>query len=383
MRMASLIQALSDFFEVTAAFPAAQVPEAMVTWANNRNICLEPFIPPLLRPFQLLEERFIIILNQSNLRFRKSENDFLEAAFHSSQPDLVWLETPYLLRYALKWKNKASIVVDYWGTSNGAKRLFAHSSAPSRIWRWLQWRAAKGGEVRYAPQIENIVCVSALDAAYFHNLAPCSRIWTIPNGILGKDPLPQSPNIMEDPRVMIFTGDMSYYPNVDAMIWFTKEIFPLIRSQVSDAKLIIAGREPPPVIKKLGERKGIEVKGYVQDLAEAISASALYILPMRLGSGIRSKLFDVFPLGKPIVTTGVGAEGLELKHEENCFIADSAKDLANACVKLLNNEKERKRLGMSAQRLATETYSQERVNRLVFQAVTQILEESRLAKAKD
>jgi glycosyltransferase involved in cell wall biosynthesis len=94
---------------------------------------------------------------------------------------------------------------------------------------------------------------------------------------------------------------------------------------------------------------------------------------MRLGSGIRSKLFDVFPLGMAIVSTTVGAEGLELCHEKNCLIADSEQSFAEACIRLLKNEKERKRLGNALRRLAVETYSQDHVTRLIHKTVEEIL----------
>jgi glycosyltransferase involved in cell wall biosynthesis len=373
MRMASLIQALSEFSGVKVSFIASQVPEPTLSWARDRNISLDPFYSPPLKDSLLWTERLTMLLTMSNLRYRAIEKAFFERAFDSYNPDLVWLETPYLLRYAVPWKDKVPLVVDYWGTSEGVKRIYDNTSGAMKIWRLLQWRAARGGESRYAPKVENIVTVSSLDAGYFKHMAPRSRIWPIPNGILGKNVAPDALEVSEDSRVMIFTGDMSYKPNIDAMLWFTKKILPLVLEELPDARLKIVGRNPVPEIQRLIHRGNIEVKGYVQDLAEAIAASGLYILPMRLGSGIRSKLFDVFPLGKAIITTTIGAEGLELHHDQNCLIADTPQNFASACIRLMSHQKERKRLGSGVLHLATETYSQQTVTRIVRDTVREIL----------
>jgi glycosyltransferase involved in cell wall biosynthesis len=372
--MASLIEALSAFSRVKVAFVASEVPEDTLSWACDRCISLDPFCAPPPRPLQVLGERLIMLLTMSNLRSRAIERAFFNKSFESYRPNLVWLETPYLIRYALPWKSKAPVVVDYWGTSEGAKRIYDLSSRPIRIWRLLQWRAARGGERSFVTKVENIVTVSSIDEAYFKRLTPRSRIWVIPNGILGKNtPCPTS-EVDEDSKSMVFTGDMSYEPNVDAMLWFSREILPLVLEELPDARLKIVGRNPNPEIERLNRRGNIDVVGYVEDLAEAIAASGLYILPMRLGSGIRSKLFDVFPLGKAIITTTIGAEGLELTNDQNCLIADTPRSFASACIRLMRHQNERKRLGSAALHLASHTYSQQNVTRIVRDTVRDILQ---------
>jgi glycosyltransferase involved in cell wall biosynthesis len=138
--------------------------------------------------------------------------------------------------------------------------------------------------------------------------------------------------------------------------------------------LKIVGRNPNPEIERLNRRGNIDVVGYVEDLAEAIAESGLSILPMRLGSGIRSKLFDVFPLGKAIITTTIGAEGLELTNDQNCLIADTPRSFASACIRLMRHQNERKRLGSAALHLASHTYSQQNVTRIVRDMVKDVLQ---------
>jgi len=99
----------------------------------------------------------------------------------------------------------------------------------------------------------------------------------------------------------------------------------------------------------------------VPDLRERIAAAAVYALPMRLGSGIRTKLLDVFPTGTPIVTTSIGAEGFDLRNEESALIADDAEAFAQACIRMLDDRDLAARIGAAAKRLANERYAQKNV----------------------
>jgi len=374
MRMASFVQALSGFTKVHVACIAQQLPSETVLWAHDLGVTIEGFNRPLLTRSRIWRERITMLLTRCNLLHRTEEQAFFNKVFKRLSPDLIWMETPYLLRYALQWKDKIPIVVDYWGTSEGRRRILANTRGPLKIWRWWQWNEAKGGELRYAPQIRDIVCVSRLDGQYFERIAPNSRVWPIPNGIIKNSKLfGDSINVKKDLSTMILTGDLSYLPNVDSSMYFVKEIFPLIRGECPEARIRLIGRSPGPEILALNEYPGVKVSGYVPDLAEEIAKSVLYVLPMRLGSGIRSKLFDVFPLGIPIVSTTIGAEGLELYHRENCLIADSKTDFAKACIRLLKDRKELERLGNAVRRLATETYSQDNVSLMIRRTVEEIL----------
>jgi len=372
MRMASVIQALAEFTNVKVAYVASQSTEETISWAQERHVLLERLVPRRLSFFVLWKER-LAILTRSNLRNRLYEKLFFDRVFKSYNPDLVWLETPYLLRYALKWKAKVPLVVDYWGTSEGARRVCEVTKGPLKIWKWLFWRAAFRGEKQFASQVPNIVCVSSLNAAYFRALASESKIWAIPIGVSSSNPQLSISGIHEDSSSIIFTGDMSYLPNIDAAVWFIEKMFPIIRKEMPWTKVQIVGRNPAKKVIDLLRHQNVEVKGPVPDLSASIASAGLYILPMRLGSGIRSKLFDVFPLGKAIVSTSIGAEGLELCHDVNCIIADSVEDFAKACIRLLKNGDDRQRLGKAVMRLAAETYSQENVNRLVLLTFTDIL----------
>ncbi|NOY80181.1 MAG: glycosyltransferase [Kiritimatiellaeota bacterium] len=373
MRMASFVKALARVGRVHVACVARELPGETLNWCTELGVSITHLPRARVSPGRLWGERLEMILTCSNLLKRPGEQAFFEEEFRRFKPNLVWLETPYLSRYALVWEGRLPIVVNYWGTSQGAERDFRAARGSRKIWEWFRWRAAKGGEVKFAPRLSAIVTVSELDANWFRQLAPKAPVTAIPNGILQQSERDYS-QVPEDPELMVFTGDLGYRPNVDAVTWFVREIFPRIRTAQPTARFKAAGRTPTEDVRALAELDGIEITGFVPDLGEIIAGAALYVLPMRLGSGIRSKLFDVFPLGKAIVTTAVGAEGLELHDGRNCRIADTPAEFAAACAELLKNPDKRRRLGMTLKRLSTEVYSQERVETAVAELVRRVLE---------
>jgi len=372
MRMASLCLALAGCCDLHIACIAPGIPEVTQGWASSLGITMEHFPAPASDATPAWYRHARSIATRNNLRYDRREQIFFNTVFCRLKPDMVWLETPYLLRYVLARMDKTPVVVDYWGTSEGARRLFDHSRGLKKVKEWLKWWVASGSERRYARLLYDLVCVSKLDAQYFRAIAPQCRVWPIPNGILEK-PAPRGDDTdQEEPWTMIMTGDLSYQPNIDAARYFAERIFPRVREEVPEAVFRVVGRNPSPSILELRGKAGIDIVGFVPDLAKEIRRGTIYVLPMRLGSGIRSKLFDVFPLGRAIVTTSVGAEGLELRHGENCLIADGEADFARCCVQLLNDGAQRGKLGDEAKRLATEVYDQEKIDAAVRELVATV-----------
>lgn len=372
MRMASLCLALAKCCELHITCISKEIPEVTQEWANRLGIAIEHVPSAAIDGTLAWYRHTVSVLTRNNLRYHREEDFALNIIYEHLHPDMVWLETPYLLRYAIAWKNEVPIVVDYWGTSEGAKRLFDHSRGINRVKGWLRWWVASGCERRYARKLQDLVCVSKLDSQYFRSIAPQCRVWPVPNGIQ-EQPFSFTDNAtQETPWSMLLTGDLSYQPNVDAAIFFAERIFPKIRQALPEAVFRLVGLDPSPSLRRLQDQPGIILVGYVPDLAQEIRRCSLYVLPMRLGSGIRSKLFDVFPLGKAIVTTSVGAEGLELTHGENCLIADGEADFADCCIQLLTDGTQRSQLGDAAKRLATEVYSQVKIDARVREIVAAI-----------
>ncbi|MCG2661661.1 MAG: glycosyltransferase family 4 protein [Kiritimatiellae bacterium] len=365
-RMASLIQGMANFAAVHVICTAHESPTDCAQWLSRLGCTFACYRRRPHSLFSLWIGRMIMIICRCSLFYYPDEKVFIDRQFLEFQPDVVWLESPYLLRYALEWLARVPVIVDYWGTSEGARRDYANARGCRKIWEWFRWQAGRGGERSYAPRLRDIVTVTRLDGEFFRKISKQSRIWPIPMGI---DVAAQGATRPEDPDALIMTGDLSFRPNVDAAQYFVREIFPLIRAKHPQARVRFVGRNPAPKVLALQDAAGVEVRGFVPDLSQVIAESAVYILPMRLGSGIRTKLFDVFPLEKPVVSTTVGVEGLELTHQEDCLIADTPQDFARGCCALLADESERRRLGANARKMALQLYAYENIAQLIKETV--------------
>jgi sugar transferase (PEP-CTERM/EpsH1 system associated) len=158
------------------------------------------------------------------------------------------------------------------------------------------------------------------------------------------------------PRHLVFTGSMDWLPNEDGMLYFVRDVLPRIRREEPSATLSIVGRAPTPAVVRLGTEYGVEVTGRVDDVRPHMAAAAIYVVPLRIGGGTRLKIFEAMAMGKPVVSTSVGAEGLPLEPGTHALLADSAGDFAAAVVGLFRDEEARTRLGQTGRRLVTERY---------------------------
>lgn len=137
------------------------------------------------------------------------------------------------------------------------------------------------------------------------------------------------------PPVLLFQGQMTYEPNVDAAGWFATEVFPLVRARMPDAKFVIVGRTSSEVAALDGP--GVEVTGYVDDITTALARADAVVVPLRRGSGTRVKILEAFAHRIPVVSTTIGAEGLGVRGGRELLLADDAAALADACVRVLTD----------------------------------------------
>ena len=163
-------------------------------------------------------------------------------------------------------------------------------------------------------------------------------------------------------KQVVFTGSMDWLPNEDAMIYFIQKILPFIKAQEPTVRLVIVGRRPTPRLLKLtSSRDDTVTTGWVDDTRPYIAESAVFIVPIRIGGGTRMKIYEALSMGKAVVSTTVGAEGLPLTHQEHLLFADEDKEFADNVVKLLRDESLRKSLGQTARKYVYDNFRWERV----------------------
>jgi glycosyltransferase involved in cell wall biosynthesis len=162
----------------------------------------------------------------------------------------------------------------------------------------------------------------------------------------------------EQPNSLVFTGSMDWMPNEDGVRYFLHSILPLIRREIPEVTFTIVGRKPSEKLRAAAaSESGVHVTGTVDDIRPYVREGAVYVVPLRIGSGTRLKIFEAMAMGKPIVSTTLGAEGLPISDGGDISIADQPAEFARKVCLLLRDPKERRRLGSAARQLVEQHYS--------------------------
>ncbi len=224
-------------------------------------------------------------------------------------------------------------------------------------------------------RFDAVLAVSETDRQTFERLYGADHLppmLVIPTGVDTRY-FVHDPAVVPDPFRLVFTGSMDWLPNEDAVLHFCRDILPLLRRAEPRVALTIVGRNPTPAVRRLAEDPGIEVTGRVDDVRPHIARASAYVVPIRIGGGTRLKIFEAMSMGKAVVSTTVGAEGLPVTPGNDILIEDPPDRFAAAVVDLLRNDVRRASLGHRARALV--------VGRYDWSAVARDLEEALLSLA--
>lgn len=255
----------------------------------------------------------------------------LEAHAATNQVDLWQFEwTPYL--GALRDPNACKLLMAHNVDSLIWQRY--HETAAGRLRRWYirqQWRKFERFEKEALATATRVVAVSAEDATLIRDRFGQPRVDVVENGI-DRDYF-ESVRGVRDPKTLLFLGALDWRPNLDAVDFLLTDIFPRLRQQATGAKLQIVGRRPPQgLLERVKQCAGVELHADVADVRPFLAQSGIMVVPLRIGGGSRLKILEALACGLPVVSTTVGAEGLELRSDEDIAIADSAAEMVDKLV---------------------------------------------------
>ncbi|MDX2151425.1 MAG: glycosyltransferase family 4 protein [Bryobacteraceae bacterium] len=207
--------------------------------------------------------------------------------------------------------------------------------------------------------VAHTVAVSEADAQTMRSLFGVETVSAVATGV-DVDYFARPGEGAAAPIDLVFVGSMDWMPNVDGVDWFLAEVLPLIRERRPEATVAIVGRTPPA---RLADRKDIVVTGTVPDVRPYLWRGRLSIVPLRIGGGTRLKIYESMAAGLPVVSTTVGAEGLDVAAGRDITLADDARGFAAECVRLLEDEAARRVLAEAALARVTGQFSWEQVTR--------------------
>lgn len=303
----------------------------------------------------------------------------LDRVLRAKRFDVVNLEFPYLGHYALRQApagvKPPALVVDSHEMAYDLDRQFAHAagSLARRVYAEANWRKLRREEIGTYRAADGVYLCSAADEQRLLDQAPGVRTAVIPNAADVEYYQPRPADPQPDGRTVVYFGLLSTVPNVDAVVHFVHDIWPRIAEANPDARLKIIGGRPPPSLRALAGPR-IELTGFVPDLRPHLASAAAVVVPLRLGGGTRLKIVEAMAMGKAIVSTTLGAEGIDAAPGRDILIEDEPSAFADATLRLLVEPGLMARIGQSARRLAVDRYSWSQAARALDGFYHQILE---------
>lgn len=243
-----------------------------------------------------------------------------------------------------------------------------------QIFRWQAMKTFRSECDAYA-RCQRVIAVSEVDRQQIARCAQGVPIDVVPNGV---DIDFFKPTIgMTETYVMVFTGAMDWLPNQNGVRFFVKEVLPRIRRQMPEAQLWIVGRNPSASLRQELTHDGVWFSGTVDDIRSYLHRASLVVVPLRIGGGTRLKILEAWAVGKPVLSTTLGAEGLPARHGENIMLADTPELLAERAVDLLSHPRMGLRMGQAGRQTATEQFAWDRMGRLLLQAYEAVVRDYR------
>jgi len=251
--------------------------------------------------------------------------------------DLVHVDMLPLAAYINEFENLPKLLVNHNVESVRLYRWFRTEPNPvKKVYLGIQWLKLKTFEQSAMNKFDGCVVVSELDRELLIKMGVKSRLFVVPNGTNTKFFKPNNGKVVENS--VLWIGHMDVHTNKDAVLYFWKDIYPILKKKYPQVKMTFVGTAPPKEIADAAqEDPQVKATGFVDDIRPYIDEAAVMVVPIRIGSGTRLKILDAMAMGKAIVSTSVGCEGINVSDGKNIVIADNPEDFASKTIKLLKN----------------------------------------------
>ena len=272
--------------------------------------------------------------------------------------DLIHMDSLDLADYLPACRGIPVVCVHHDVTSMQLRR---RADVERRAWRRAylrhQARLMERSEREWCERVALNVVVSDHDRALLERSAPTARFAVVPNGVDTEEFEPSAPR----GHGVAHVGGLTWFPNLDALEFFGRDILPHLRAANPRVPVRWVGSASPAQQRHYGVEYGVEITGYVDDVRPFMRDAACHVVPLRAGGGTRVKILNSWAMGKPVVTTSIGCEGLEAVDGNNVLIRDDPKAFAHAILAVLEDDALRRRLGRCGRATAERLYSWDRI----------------------
>ena len=286
--------------------------------------------------------------------------------------DVIHMESPFLTPYLplIRSLSKAKVVLRAHNVENIIWKRVAEST-PHGLKRWYLKHLSltlRAYELEHINDYDGVVCITRNDAEYFKQNGCRRPVTAIPFGVEPEE----YAGVDAEPGSLFHIGAMDWMPNRESIEWLLDEVWPVVHREVPQARLYLAGRKMPQKWMK-AQIEGVSVVGEVPDAGYFIAGKQINVVPLRSGSGIRVKIIEAMAAGKAVVTTTVGAQGIEYTDGENLLIADTPEQFARQIKQLVEDQDYCAKVGEAAARLVAEQYDVKKLTGRLLRFYEEIL----------
>jgi polysaccharide biosynthesis protein PslH len=306
----------------------------------------------------VLSQRAYTVFAYDSADFRRR----LRQTLKETRFDLVHMDSLDLAGYLAELRDLPVVCVHHNVESVLLRRRATSVGGLAGRYMELQARFTQREEVRWCRRVALNVAVSPDDRDTLLELVPDAAFTVVPNGVdteifrpPGLDPGSQD--------AIVFVGGFEWQPNRVAMEFFCSEVLPILRNLGVHAPVKWIGRAEPEVVRQYADRHNVHLTGYVDDIRPLVDGAACYIAPLQSGGGTRLKILDAWAMGKAVVSTSVGCEGLDARDDENILVRNDPEAFAQAIANVVNDVQLRERIGREARRTAESLYDWEVIGR--------------------
>ena len=244
-------------------------------------------------------------------------------------------------------------------------KFSAYAKHSKGLAKWIfgvEARRVRREERRMTARADIVALVTEEEADLFRSIHDeyHHRIAILPNGVdtdlFDPDRYPNAP-FLEKGQTFMFTGAMDYPPNVEAVAWFAREVFPRVREALPDAQFLIVGSKPTSKVQALGHQPGVIVTGRVESTAAYLAHAQVVVAPLRIARGIQNKVLEAMAMAKAIVVSKGAMTGIAAKSGDQLICADTLTEWVDACTSLALDPDEARRMGRAARKLMLEVYN--------------------------
>lgn len=315
--------------------------------------------PENLKYIQQVSELQLKLLNNRSSVNKVLMQDYYDAIFF----EFYWIAEPFI-DICRRYQPHAKVVVDSVDVSFARELIAAELGVIEK----KQAEETKQRELNLYGKVDAVIAVSQLDYQILCAENNQLKLFIVPIIL----PIQQQ-SMNPESKELVFIGGFKWEPNIDGIQWFVKEIWTSIRDRIPDAVITVIGSHPTEAILELGKTSGVNVVGYVPDTNPYLKRAAISIAPLRYGGGMKGKVTEAMSLGLPVVTTSVGAQGLNAIPGKHLLIADEQLEFAEAVISLLESPSYRTEMGLAGQKLAADLCSPEASEKVIRDMIDSLI----------